>query len=298
MNTPEINLTLRNTKLAPLTFEEVDSNFIRLREAIMAMAGSIGRRVVVGEEPPLGERSDTIWIPPDFRAIFVWSVTGSKWVPIRDTALFATGLQSANAYSVTLAGDWTALEELAGRIITFRTPGANTGAATLKVNAFAAVPLKKRGGLDLAAGELGAGAIHVALYDGGVFEVLNPVVTFETPVVTKTFTVNSLAVETQEVEHTLEVAPKFVQAWFVCTDAGGDAGYAKDDRLMVEAVTADYSGGDSEEGPYLSIGATDEKFFLVVPASSAQVYTTHKTTGADQTTFTPSKWTITINAIA
>lgn len=297
MNTPEINLTLRNTKLAPLTYEEVDANFVRLREAILAMAEYSGRRLIVGEEPPVGERSDAIWIPPDFRAIFVWSVAGSKWVPIRDTPLFATSLQSANAYSVTLAGDWTALEELAGRIITFRTPGANTGAATLKVNAFAAVPLKKRGGVDLAAGELGAGAIHVALYDSGVFEVLNPVVTFEPPVVSKTFTVNSLVVETQEVPHTLGVVPKFVQAWFVCTDAGGNAGYAKDDRLMVEAVSADYNS-DSEEGPYLCISATDEKFFLVVPAITNLIYTTHKTTGADQTTFTPSKWTITINAIA
>lgn len=80
MNIQNIELVLRNVKGSPLTSNETDSNFTRLRDAILQVAGEFGVKIVVGAEPVAGERLNTVWIPSDMTSASVWDSTGNQWV--------------------------------------------------------------------------------------------------------------------------------------------------------------------------------------------------------------------------
>lgn len=170
----DIPLVLRLQKNAPLTAAEVDNNFDNLRKAIFALSQQTTQRVVIGAEPPAGERDGVLWVPADYRAIYVWDTVNGKWVRMTEPTLYAVATSTNNAYEITLSSDIADLTALVGNVIAFQSQADNTGASTLKVNAFTAKPLKKNGAVDLDANQIKSGAIYLAVYDGVNFQILNP----------------------------------------------------------------------------------------------------------------------------
>ncbi len=77
---------------------------------------------------------------------------------------YAIDIGAANAYAISLTpalGNY-----IAGMPIWFKAANANTGAATLNINALGAKAIKKHGTINLAAGDIRAGAILGVMYDG------------------------------------------------------------------------------------------------------------------------------------
>lgn len=84
---------------------------------------------------------------------------------------YAADTGTANAYAVTLSPAPTIV---AGSIVRFKATNANTGASTLAVNGAAAVALDKKGASALVSGDILAGAVYEAQYDGTEYQILNP----------------------------------------------------------------------------------------------------------------------------
>jgi len=109
-----------------------------------------------------------------------------------------------------------------------------------------------------------------------------------------------LTVTNQTVAHTptITTLPLIWQAVAICTDAGGDAGYALNQSIDVKSVVADISSGNSEETPYITIEADATNFKVILTATPNQIYVTNGTTYAAKATWDPAKWRIQINAFA
>lgn len=87
----------------------------------------------------------------------------------RQDHFYAAATSTDNAYSVTLAPAPTSLG--AGMLVRFKADAANTDAATLDVNELGAKALRKNGDKALAPGDIAAGEIVEAVYDGTRFQV-------------------------------------------------------------------------------------------------------------------------------
>lgn len=85
--------------------------------------------------------------------------------------------------------------------------------------------------------------------------------------------------------HGLGSKPKIVVVQLICTDAGGDAGYAQNDVIGIDAVAFDT--GASDYAPHYVVFSEAADIKVCAPTGTA--YIAHKSTGADAT-FTPSKW--------
>ncbi|WP_029004786.1 hypothetical protein [Azorhizobium doebereinerae] len=79
---------------------------------------------------------------------------------------------TANALTLVLDPAPATLDELLGTPIRFHVHVSNGGATTLKVNDFAALPLRMYGGSDMIANQLVPGIVEAA-YDGTVYQVLS-----------------------------------------------------------------------------------------------------------------------------
>jgi hypothetical protein len=130
-----IQLTLRIPKGSPLTPEEVDANFVVLRDAITALAEEFNTaRLIIGEEPPVGERPGTLWIPADFRSIYVWNSGNSTWFNLTPKeVLHVTDTGSGVNYIIQMPEGITTYADLEGRVIVMRSVHASTGASKLLV---------------------------------------------------------------------------------------------------------------------------------------------------------------------
>jgi hypothetical protein len=84
-------------------------------------------------------------------------------------AFQATDTGTANTYVIALTPAITAYA--AGQEFTFKAGAASTTASTLNVNTLGAKALKKRNDQDIAAGDIEAGSIVTAVYDGTSFQV-------------------------------------------------------------------------------------------------------------------------------
>lgn len=84
--------------------------------------------------------------------------------------------------------------------------------------------------------------------------------------------------------HGLGAKPRFVDVQLICTDAGGDAGYAQNDVIQIGCVYFD-TGTSAQPMFVVHREAADIK--VSMPAGAGHVM--HKSTGAD-TTFTTTKW--------
>jgi hypothetical protein len=82
---------------------------------------------------------------------------------------YATDTGIANAYVITLNPAPTAY--VAGQSFKFKATNANTGTSTLNVNGLGAKTIKKNSNVNLVAGNILAGQIVTAVYDGSNFQI-------------------------------------------------------------------------------------------------------------------------------
>lgn len=176
----QIALTLRIPKGDELTAQEGDNNWLALRDAILSLAATVKTiRVVVGPEPPLGERVDgLIWVPTEnLEGIFRWKSSTSEWVRIIDPPLYnSTGGSGAN-YTLALAWAFDNNSDLIGHQLVIKADRTNITPTTLNVNTLGPVPIKKFGSsgiADIVAGEIRQNGLYEVVFDGTNFILLNP----------------------------------------------------------------------------------------------------------------------------
>lgn len=242
----DIALTLRSQKGLPLTASEVDNNFAHLRSGILDLATVAGKWVVIGTEPPAGERDNVLWIPSDFRGIYAWDSVNSKWVMMLDPKLYAVATNAGNAYSITIPGEYAAMSDLTGRIIVVKVQQDNTDKATLAVNSFSATAIKKLATTDTAAGDIKSGSLCVFIYDGTNFILLNPApVTL--PPIPKLFTSDLIDIPDYltpvKITHGFKKHPEFLRAVLVVTSET-DAGWGLNEEVDARSFIADISDSD------------------------------------------------------
>lgn len=84
---------------------------------------------------------------------------------------YAADSVGTDAYAITLSPAPAAY--VAGMTINFKAGTANTGAATLKINALAAITIKKNVSADLATGDILVNQIVTVVYDGTNFQLIS-----------------------------------------------------------------------------------------------------------------------------
>lgn len=93
---------------------------------------------------------------------------------IGGTNYYYTATGAANAYAITVPSPIVITSLVAGNFFHFRANFTNTGPATLKVNALAAVALIRPDGNPLQAGDVPNGSIARVVYDGTSFQLVAP----------------------------------------------------------------------------------------------------------------------------
>lgn len=78
----------------------------------------------------------------------------------------------ADAYEIELTPTVTSLVE--GLKVQFKAANTNTGPSTLEVDGLGAIDLKKRNDQDLSSGDIEAGQLVEAMYDGTTFQMMTP----------------------------------------------------------------------------------------------------------------------------
>ena len=102
-----------------------------------------------------------------------WSIADGAWMPMNDVApRVCTDTGAANASVVSWAAyPFSSLRT--NEVLIVKIANANTGACTLKLNNFAAIPIK-HGGSDPWENAMAANKWYILLYDGTNWELLNP----------------------------------------------------------------------------------------------------------------------------
>lgn len=120
---------------------------------------------------------------------------------------------------------------------------------------------------------------------GNALEWARPVFTNSTTVVSSS-TLPNAATGVQILDHTLGVRPSYVRVVIVCTDSGGDAGWAENDEIEVATVTV-----TTGEQPYTVASDASNVYIGYDNAGVANgtIKVAHKSTGT-RTTVTQSKW--------
>lgn len=123
---------------------------------------------------------------------------------------FASATGSSTSYTVTLASSIATLAT--GQAINFKIPVSNATGVTLNINSIGAKPIKKNYDVALASGDLLAGQIASAIYDGTNFQLVNPVNNTMT-MIASGFSSKDMsdASTTQNIAHGLGVTPRFVR---------------------------------------------------------------------------------------
>jgi hypothetical protein len=107
-----------------------------------------------------------------------WSATDGAWIrPFSEVINTGTAAGAGNAYTITNSPAMTAATAYrAGTTFTFKANHANSGTATLNVDALGAKTLKKFGGTsDVADGDIASGQMVTAVYDGTNFQVISAI---------------------------------------------------------------------------------------------------------------------------
>lgn len=89
---------------------------------------------------------------------------------------YNTTTGSANAFALTLTPTVTALSDITGKPIFFKTNFGVTGACTLNLNGLGAVAIKKMDGVtDIVSGDIASGQVVGVVYNGTYFQMITPI---------------------------------------------------------------------------------------------------------------------------
>lgn len=185
--------------------------------------------------------------------------------------LYAAATLTAGVYAFTLSPVPTAYT--AGLVVRFKADVVNAGATDLNVNALGAKNLFTLDGKELVAGQIPAGALIEATYDGTNFQcnLRSRFVSAETAV-----TSAGVILDTA---HGLGAAPGKIQVVLV-NRTTTEFGYADGDEL-------DAGGVNRNQMPAFHWGADATKVFLLMPSTT--LIAANRSTGA-QVTLTNARW--------
>ncbi|BCK01708.1 pyocin knob domain-containing protein [Anaerocolumna chitinilytica] len=108
---------------------------------------------------------------PDDFFIVAPSLGTGRWILMAETAMgFSADTGSTNAYVLTLPG---LSAYYTGMMVWFKPVNGNTGACTINVNTLGAKSLVRPGGVALTSGDITAGALICAVYDGTNFQLIS-----------------------------------------------------------------------------------------------------------------------------
>lgn len=281
-------LTLRLVKGTPLTAEEGDEDFKILRDSINALFALYGVSLNPDGTLKAGAASTTA-------ALADRIVTQKKLAFLANWYVEDTG--STNAWEISFTPEASAYET--GMEFVIRVGGDVTGATTLTLSAMAPKTVKKRidgADTDLATGDIYAGQFAHVIYDGTVFQLLNPNPTagFGMTISTTAAQVITSANKYIEGDHGLGGTPDGFEWIAECIDPDGN--YAIGDRINCHGIITSYRQDDWDfVAPLFTPYVTTVKIGLAINLAyqgynAYKCYIQDKTSGSPMT-FTRNKWT-------
>lgn len=222
---------------------------------------------------------------------------------------YGAGTLAAGVYSVDLDPAVTAYA--AGMRVLFKADAANEGAVDLNLNAIVTSPNLLRGDRELQAGDILAGDMVEAVFDGTSFQVISQNraefvggdYQLAFGVVGQGGVSGATAGLVVNVAHGLGGVPREVRWVLKCNDAGGDAGYAQNEEIdagtvMLKRVITDEP--DRWE-PTWVLGASATNVFMSAhedmdySSGARELTVVNKGTGVVET-LTRSKWVVKVYA--
>ena len=244
----------------------------------------------------------------------------SGWGRLTTQFTYGVGGGAPNTYTMTLTPASSGVNQAyrTGVAYAFGATAANTGASTLSVDGLTAKAITKFGTTALAANDIVNGQMCVVVYDGTRFQLLNPglnvgpsniapgidrqflrtnstpATVWESGYLTQSAGYQAIpaAGGTVTFTHGFSVTPIFWDIGIICTDAGGDAGYALNDYIPHSSL----GYGTSEHGIYFTAYANLTSVGLVRGNLGLGIAVFDKATG-NQTNITEAKWKVMARAI-
>lgn len=241
------------------------------------------------------------------------------WARLTTQFTYGVGGGAPNAYTVTLSPASPGVNQAyrTGTAYAFGAAAANTGASTLSVDGLAAKAITKYGTTALAANDIVNGQMCVVVYDGTRFQLLNPglnigpsafapgtdrqflrtnstpATVWESGYITPVASYQAIPAAGASVtfSHGMGVDPLTWDIGIICTDAGGDAGYAQNDYVSSRSLawTTNY-------GIITGCFSNATVIGLVRASSGTQIFVYDKSTGTP-TAITEAKWKVMARAI-
>lgn len=241
------------------------------------------------------------------------------WARLTTQFTYGVGGGAANVYTVTLSPASPGVNQAyrTGATYAFGAASANTGASTLSIDGLAAKAITKYGTVPLVANDIVNGQMCVVVYDGTRFQLLNPGLNigpaafapgtdrqflrtnstpasvWESGYITPVASYQAIPAAGSSVtfSHGLGADPLTWDVGIICTDAGGDAGYALNDYVSSRSLVWTTNYG-SITGCYSNATAIG----LVRASGGTPIFVYHKTTGV-ATSITEAKWKVMARAI-
>ena len=241
------------------------------------------------------------------------------WARLTTQFTYGVGGGAANVYTVTLSPASPGVNQAyrTGATYAFGAASANTGASTLSVDGLAAKAITKYGTVPLVANDMVNGQMCVVVYDGTRFQLLNPGLNigpsafapgtdrqflrtnstpasvWESGYITPVASYQAIPAAGASVtfSHGLGVDPLTWDIGIICTDAGGDAGYAQNDYVSSRSLawTTNY-------GIITGCFSNATVIGLVRASGGTPIYVYHKSTGV-ATAITEANWKVMARAI-
>jgi hypothetical protein len=241
------------------------------------------------------------------------------WARLTTQFTYGVGGGAANVYTVTLSPASPGVNQAyrTGATYAFGAASANTGASTLSIDGLAAKAITKYGTVPLVANDIVNGQMCVVVYDGTRFQLLNPglnigpaafapgtdrqflrtnstpATVWENGYITPVANYQAFPAAGGSVTftHGFSVDPLSWDIGIICTDAGGDAGYAQNDCISARSLswTTNYGIAVTCFSNTTSIG-------MVRAAGTANIWVNSKSTGVP-TAIDESKWKVMARAI-
>jgi len=258
--------------------------------------------------------------------VLKYNTAAAGWARLTTQFTYGIGGGALNAYTLTLTPPSPSINQAyrTGVAYAFEAAAANTGASTLSVDGFTAKAITKFGTTALAANDIVNGQMCVVVYDGTRFQLLNPglnigpsaftpgtdrqflrtnstpATVWESGYITPVANYQAIPAAGASVtfSHGLGVDPLTWDIGIICTDAGGDAGYAGvnpagGDYISVGSILR---SGLSESDLRVTSYSNTTTIGLVRSDQVAGLAVNHKTTGV-LTVITEAKWKVMARAI-
>jgi hypothetical protein len=316
---PEINLTA-GTLPPPACYASEQDRLDAYAEAIIAQY-SAPPEWSAGAFPPAD--LSLYWLRLDSNQnpveVLKYNTASGGWARVQTQFTYGVGGGVANAYTIALTPTSPGANQAyrTGVCYAFVANLSNTGATTVDVDARGVKAITKFGTTPLVAGDMVSGQMCVVVYDGTRFQLLNPgfnvgPVNFSPGTDRQFLRTNSTPATVWEsgyitpvanyqafpaaggsvtFTHGFNVDPLSWDIGIICTDAGGDAGYAQNDCISARSLswTTNYGIAVTCFSNTTSIG-------MVRAAGTANIWVNSKSTGVP-TAIDEAKWKVMARAI-